>query len=359
MAQDAADSIPGSGRRRQPAITVIAVVAVMFAIYFAKPVLVPICIAWLAKVALTPIVRRLNRVGVSTGIGSALVLLTLSGAATLAVYELADPALKWVTTLPEELPSIERKLASLRGPLDKVTEMTEKVEKMANSDAEREAPVKVEVTGRETLFSRLFSGTWLLVVSAAMTLALLHFMLATDELLLAKVVEATPRFQDKKSVVAVVRAIETDVGRYLLAVSAINAVLGATVGLAMAALGMPNPALWGVLAGLLNFVPYVGTTVGICVVAAVALLSFDTVGAILAPPLAYFGINLVEELLVTPSVLGRRLALSPVALFVWLMLLSWMWGIPGALLAVPLLVVLKIVSDHVPPMAHLSTLISR
>jgi predicted PurR-regulated permease PerM len=343
--------------RGQPALTIISVVVVLFAIYVAKPVLVPICFAWLLKMALTPIVRRLGRVGIPVGVGAALVLLSLSAAGAFTVYKLANPTLKWVTALPEELPSIEAKLAGLREPLDRVTEATDKVEKMATAEPEREAPVKVDVAGHETLFSRLFAGAWLRAVSAFMTLVLLYFMLATDEVLLAKIVEATPRPRDKKAVVAVVRAVEMDVGRYLLTIGVTNLLLGGVVGLVMAVLGMPNPALWGVLACLLNFVPYVGGFVGITVIAAVALLSFDTIGAILAPPLAYLGINAVEGLLITPSVLGRRMAISPVALFVWLLLLSWLWGVAGALLAVPLLVVLKIVSDHVPPLAPLSTVI--
>jgi predicted PurR-regulated permease PerM len=291
------------------------------------------------------------------GVGAALVLLSLSATGAFAAYKLANPTLKWVTALPEELPTIEGKLAGLRAPLDRVTEATEKVEEMAAAEPEREVPMKVDVAGRETLFSRLFSGAWLRAVSALMTLVLLYFMLATDEVLLAKIVEVTPRLRDKKAVVAAVRAIEMDVGRYLLTMGVTNMVLGGVVGLVMAALGMPNPALWGVLACLLNFVPYVGGFVGIAVIAAVALLSFDTIGAILAPPLAYLVINAVEGLLITPSVLGRRLAISPVALFVWLLLLSWMWGVAGALLAVPLLVALKIVGDHVPPLAPLSAVI--
>lgn len=357
LAQNLDDAELRGDSHRRPTLTIITVVVVLFAIYVAKPVLVPICFAWLLKVALTPIVRRLSLVGIPMGLSAALVLLSLSAAGAITVYKLADPTLKWVIALPAELPSIERKLASLRQPLDQVTEATEKVEKMATAEPRLGAPMKVDVSGKETLFSRLLSGAWLRAVSALMTMVLLYFMLATDEALLAKVVEAAPRLKDKKSVVAVVRAIEMDVGRYLLTVSVINLVLGGVVGIVMAALGMPNPVLWGVLACLLNFVPYVGGFVGIAVIAAVALLSFDTIGAILMPPLAYLGINALEGVLITPSVLGRRLAISPVALFVWLLLLSWMWGVAGALLAVPLLVVLKIVSDHVPPLAPLSSVI--
>lgn len=361
-AQELTDSVI-RGRATPPGrffMAIVALLATFSAIYFAKPVLVPICFAWLLKVALAPIVRRLDRLGVPIGIGSAVVLAGLTAVLAYGIYELTGPAAKWVTQLPEELPEIERKIASLREPIEKVSEVTEKIEKIANNAEETtQKPVPVEVAGRQTLLGQLFSGAWMFVVSVVMTLVLLYFMLATDEVLLNKVVGATPRLQDKKAVVTTVRAIEIDVGRYLMIVMTINVGLGLAVGGVLWLLGMPNPALWGVLAGLLNFVPYIGPTVGIVVVAAVALLTFDTLGEIALPPLAYFLLNALEGLLLTPLIVGRRLAISPVALFIWLLLISWMWGIPGALLAVPLLVAIKIASEHIPLLAPLDAVVSR
>lgn len=359
LAQQVADSVQRVVLVRRPATTIVAVLVVLAAVYFARPVLIPICFAWLLKVALAPAVRRLRRVGVPIPLGSGLVLVAMTSAFVVAVYRLAEPAARWVQTLPAELPEIERKLISLRQPLDTVSDVTHSVEKIADSSPGIEVPVTVEVAGRQTLLGRLFSGAWLLLVGVALTLVLLFFLLATDEVLLGKLVEATPKLQDKKAVVGVVRSIETEVGRYLLTVSLLNASLGVCVGAAMALLGMPNPALWGALAAVLNFVPYVGAVVGVSVVAAVALITFDSLGDIVAPPLVYLALNSLEGLLVTPMVLGRRLAISPVALFVWLLFASWMWGLPGALLAVPMLVVIKITSDEVSALAPLSSLIGK
>lgn len=115
----------------------------------------------------------------------------------------------------------------------------------------------------------------------------------------------------------------------------------------MAALDMPNPVLWGVMAGLLNFVPYLGAIVGTGVVALVAVLTFDDVGRVLIPPVSYLALTSLEGQFITPTILGRRLRLNPVVIFVWLVFWGWIWGVPGALVAVPMLAAFKIVCDRV------------
>ena len=180
------------------------------------------------------------------------------------------------------------------------------------------------------------------------TLVLLYFMLATGDAFLTKVVEVIPRLSDAKAAVATARAIEQRIALYLSTVLAINAVLGLLVGLACWFFGMPNPILWGVLATVFNFVSYVGALCGIIVVGVVGLTTFPDLLHGVAPALTYAVLTAIEGLIVTPVIVGRMLTLSPVFLFVWLLLMSWLWGIPGALLAVPLLAAGKIICDHIP-----------
>ena len=125
----------------------------------------------------------------------------------------------------------------------------------------------------------------------------------------------------------------------------------------MALLGVPNAALWGVFAGLTNFVPYVGGLAMAFVLAGVGVLSFDGAWRMFLPAGVFVLLNVVEANFVTPFVMGRRLTLNPVVVFVWVLLWSWLWGVPGGLIAVPLLAVLKIVCQHVPPLAPLARLI--
>ena len=112
-------------------------------------------------------------------------------------------------------------------------------------------------------------------------------------------------------------------------------------------LGLPNPPLWGVMAGLLHFIPFLGSLIGISIVTMVAAGTLDSLAMIVLVPAIYLGLNLIQEYLIVPIILGRRLLLNPVAVFLWLIFWGWLWGVPGVLMAVPLLAVLKIVCDHV------------
>ncbi len=147
------------------------------------------------------------------------------------------------------------------------------------------------------------------------------------------------------------RQIQKDISLYLLTVTMINAGLGVAVGTAMYGLGMPNPILWGVMAGCFNFIPYLGAIASAIVLTLVASVTFDQLGHILLVPVVFIVLNELEGMIVTPAVVGKRLSLNPVAIFIWLLLWGWLWGIPGTLLAVPLLAVIKIICDNITALA--------
>jgi predicted PurR-regulated permease PerM len=119
-------------------------------------------------------------------------------------------------------------------------------------------------------------------------------------------------------------------------------------------LGLPNPILWGVLAGLLHFIPFLGAMIGISIVTMVALVTLDGIGTIALVPISYLALNLLEEYIVVPLVIGRRLMLNTVVIFLWLIFWGWLWGVPGALIAVPLLAILKIICEHVESLSPLA-----
>jgi predicted PurR-regulated permease PerM len=215
-------------------------------------------------------------------------------------------------------------------------------------------PREAVVVDRPKLSDVLFAQTQEFVVGLLMTGVLLFFLLSAPDSFLEKLVSLAPRLQDKKRVVAAVREVESEVSRYLIAISAINAVFGLAVGAALYGIGVPNAALWGVLAMLTNFVPYVGALAMAIVLTAVGVLSFEAPSQMFLPMGVFVGLNVVEANLVTPMLVGRTLTLSPVVVFVWVLLWSWLWGIPGGLIAVPLLATTKIVLQHIPPVAPLA-----
>jgi len=190
------------------------------------------------------------------------------------------------------------------------------------------------------------------------TLLLAPFLLASIETLKLKLIRLFPQLSDKKRSLRVLADIEQRVSRYLVTVTFINAGVGICVGTAMWLLGMPNPLLWGVGAALLNFVPYLGSATGIALAAAVSLTIHNDWLSAVTPPLAYASISSVEGTLVTPLTVGRRLRLSIVAILLSLGLTTWMWGIVGTLIGVPLLVVVKAFCDEIPGLAKVGMFIS-
>jgi predicted PurR-regulated permease PerM len=167
-----------------------------------------------------------------------------------------------------------------------------------------------------------------------------------------------PTFRDKKRALTIAYDVEKDVSRYLFTISLINIAFGIYVGIAMTFVGMPNPILWAVAAFLLNYIPYIGALAGIVMVCLVGLMSFDSLVYSLIAPLLYLFGSIMEGQFITPVFLGRRLELNSVAIFIFIALWSWLWGIVGAIIAVPLLVSIKVFCDHFEGLAPLGEFLS-
>lgn len=172
-------------------------------------------------------------------------------------------------------------------------------------------------------------------------IVLLYFLLATGELLRDRIIRSARRLTDKEKARRILRSIEREISTYLFSISFINAGLGLCIGVSLWAIGLPNAALWGVAAALLNFIPYAGAVAGMALTTLIALIAFDDLGRILAVPAIYFLWNLIESQFVTPSVLGRRHTLNAAVVFLSIVFWGWMWGVIGAVLAVPILVIMN------------------
>jgi predicted PurR-regulated permease PerM len=185
-------------------------------------------------------------------------------------------------------------------------------------------------------------GILILVVEV---FVLLYFFLAAGDILTLKLVQVLPRLQDKKKAVEILRETEHGISQYLVSITLVNLFEGTAIGLGLFLLGMPNPLLWGVLAFFANYIPYVGALIAGTVVTIVALVSFDSASRALMAPAIYFGVNFADNF-IAPYVMGRRLVLNPLIVFLAVMFWGWIWGIVGVILAVPITMVLKIIGDH-------------
>ena len=333
------------------------VIACLAVLDVASGFFIPIILAHLLDRLFSPIVRSGARVGIPSPLGAAIVVVAFLGILGGGVYSLAGPATEWIESAPQKMRVAEYKLRGLTEPLEKVRQAAEEVDQATSTQDEGQQTIQVQ--DGDSVGSILLSQTREFISGLLITVFLLYFLLASGDLLLRKIVRMLPLFRHRKKAVRIIRSIERDLSHYLGMVFLINVGLGIAVGGAMYLIGMPNPMLWGALAGLLNFVPYLGPAVNIAVVGLVALVSFESVGYALLAPLAYLVLNGIEASLVTPMVMGWRLRLNPVVVFIALTFWTWIWGIPGALLAVPILATVKIACDRVELLQPVGVLLGK
>lgn len=337
----------------------VLVLGLFYTLYFAKALILPVVLGILLSFVLAPMVDGLERIKIPRALGAAIVLLGLLGGSAYGVYRLAGPAGEWIEQAPRNLREVQQKLGRLRKPVEEVERATEEVEKLAQGRT-TEADGTPEVEVREPGFGEtLVAQTRQFLATGALVLVLLYFLLTSGDTFSRKLAKVLPTFREKRRAISVLKEVRSEISTYLLTLSMINLGLGTAVWAAMSLLEMPNPVLWGTMAGLLNFVPYLGPLVGIIVVGIVSLSTFEGLGVALLPPAAYWLLNTLEGSLVTPMVMGRSLALNPVAVFLGLLFWGWIWGIPGALMAVPLVAILRIVSDHYRPLTPLAEFLAR
>jgi predicted PurR-regulated permease PerM len=322
--------------------------ASLYTLYFARAFFLPIVLAILLSFLLSPVVRGLNKLRIPNSLGAALVVFGLLGSLGCGIYELSGPAYEWAQQAPRQFRRLERKLAEFKKPVQTMSKATQQVEKITQVGAEQ-APRRVEVQ-TETLGERMFSQATELVAGGTVMFILLFFLLASGDLFLRKLISVLPTLKDKKRAVDIARQIQQDVSTYLSTITVINVALGLAVWGLMAWMKVPNPLLWGVVATVTNYIPYLGAILMIVILAMVGFLSFDNLTQSLMVPGVFVGLNLLESYLVTPMVLGHRLTLNPVVIFLGLTFWGWLWGITGALLAVPIMVVLKIICDRSEPL---------
>jgi predicted PurR-regulated permease PerM len=350
-ATDEGESVGMLGRSadvRHVSLVLLTLLAVLYTLHFAAPFLLPIVLAILLNLLLSPIVRLLrNHLRIPDALGAGIVIVVLLGVLGIGAFRLAPAASAWAARAPESLATLQRRIQPLRRPMEKVTEAAEKVEQA--TDIDTKTP-EVEIKG-PSLTKQVFGGTTALLSTGMVVIFLSYFLLASGELFLQKLVAVLPQLKDKKTAVRIVRETEAQVSVYLVVTTLINIGVGVATGAALALLGMPNAVLWGVIATVLNFVPYIGGLVNTVILALAAFLTFEDTSQALMVPVVFTVINILEGNLITPWILGRRMRLNTVAVFVGLVFWWYLWGIPGAILAVPIMVTIKIASDHIDALA--------
>ena len=340
---------------------ILIVLGAIAFLYVARPVILPVVLACVAGMALKPVIRWLSYVRVPPALSAVVVLAALVAGITFGFIELGRPALTWMNDAPRHMTELRQRIQRILPRFKHISLAAAAVSDLGATEKEKMEAQEIAPTvqikdSRGTSSVLNWTGTFL--VGLGETLVLIYLLLASGDLFLQKLVRVMPTWRDKKRAVEISHEIQQNISNYLFSVSLINLALGAVVSGGLYFMGVPNPLMWGMLAAVLNFVPYFGPVAGVLLLATVGILTFDTLWLGLLPAASYLVLHLLEANLFTPIVLGRRLTLNPVVVFVSLIFWTWLWGVPGALLSVPILVTIKIICDRVPSLSAVSELVA-
>lgn len=327
------------------------ILAALAGAYWASEIVLPLVLAFILKLLLQPAVRALEQVYLTRTLASLLLILVIFGTIVGLTVALSMPASNWAAKLPQGVSRLEERLAFLRGPI-------ETLQRFLEPDRFREGgPLSSAASGTEAstlakaMLTKVFAGTQVFATGFFLTLLFLFFLLVHGDTFLRRVVEILPRFGDKRQAVEISRKIESDISAYLITITFMNAAVGVATAIVMWSTGLGDPVLWGTVAFLLNYVPILGPTVGVILFLLAGLLTMDTLWQALLPAFLYLGIHLAEGEMITPTLLAERFTVNPVLVVVSLIFWFWMWGAPGAIIAVPMLAIAKIICDRVQSLA--------
>lgn len=332
---------PGQRPRASLAMLVLAVLAVGYTLWAAQGVILPVLLAMFFALVGNPVIRALRRLHLPRFLAALLVLsVGIAGTAMLGKQLLA-PAVDWMQEAPRQMRQLGRELGRLAEPVRQANRAAEDIARQASGEGD--GGVEVVRTQVDDPYAALATAPRVAGGILAVVLLTFFFMVFGEDLQ-KRAIALLPTRQRQRVTVEIMQSIERDLSRYVFTITLIN--LG--VGVLLAAilhwglgLDLPEALLWGTIATLLNFAPYVGPAIGVTAMLLMGFVTWDGVGPALLPAAIYLGLHTLEGQLVTPLVLGQRMQLSPLVLILALLVFGWLWGIVGLLLAVPLLVCVK------------------
>jgi predicted PurR-regulated permease PerM len=327
------------------AVWLVALMGVGAVLYFAQDVFIPVAVALFLAILLTPAVDRLQRWHMKRAFAVVIVLFTVFAAGAVAVNSVWAPAVDWLSRAPQAIRKIDPRLQPLREMFARVDQLSQRAGELTQGGPA--VTVKPAIVAPAANHSTAISITrsllqWLTVIPLTL------FFLFGGPPLLARMGASLSGSAASVRTLRLTEAIRVEVGRYFGTVALINLGLGIATALTMYALGMPNAILWGVLAGTFNFIPYLGPIATFFILAGAAIIAFDNTGHALAVPGAFLALHLIEGQLVQPLTVGRRLEVNALVVLLAVWFGYGFWGIPGMLLATPVLVAIKVAARCKP-----------
>ncbi len=328
-------------------VTGIFILLLIQGLIFASQFLIPVTTAILGYFILNAPRRALERIGIPAPVSAALFTISIGAALFLGILALSEPVYEFVTDIPG---LFEDLMSTLKGPgglLEPLTQAADASGRVLEATGEQ-PPMQVEVVDNVGLATSVVSVAPALLGQIVFAISLLFFLVASGDMFIQKAVKVSDRFQEKKNTVTMIRTIEARLGNYLGAITLINAVLGVVIGAGMWWWEMPSPWLIGIMAALLNFVPFVGAVVGAVISALIAYVSFLDPWMALGVFGTYYALTALEGQFITPALVGQRLRLNVTMVFLSVAFFAWIWSVMGMVVAVPALIVVKVICDSVP-----------
>jgi predicted PurR-regulated permease PerM len=342
-APDGAAPSPQYLVRASRALAVLAALAVAAMLYFGHEVFIPVALALLFAMVLSNAVEGLHRWGLPRVVSALLMLLILITGVGAATDFLMEPAQQWLASAPRTIQVVERKIRPIERWMHRIEGLTHRAE-MGSQHGPIPPPgpaPAATLSGSDVLTA---TGATLAEVVTIVILAV--FLLSGGPPMLARMAASLGSDLQAVHALRVIDAIRRELGRYYGTIALINLGLGAATAVSMLLLGVPNPYLWGAVAAVLNFIPYVGSATTLVLLAVVALVSFDDLGHVFGVIGSYLGLATLEGQVVQPLLVGRRLDLNPIIVFLAVWFGGWFWGVAGIVIAVPGLVALKVAATH-------------
>lgn len=344
-------------------IKCLLALAILYTLYFAQTLILLILFTALIALLLSPWVSLLKRLYIPRALSAVILLTLLVMPFSFLVVELAEPIQKWAKLVPKLSVHLTEQIDLLSEEF-KTHENNENVKSASQQDdkgfdlfawfrsdePEQKTPEATNNVVAEQLKQsgvgvaiNMLSATPMILAQILSCFILILFLLIFSPPLFDAFIQSLPNIENKNKAVRMVHAIQKELSRYIVIVSTINIALGLSTAAALHFIGMEDALLWGVLVGLLNFMPYLGAAIGSVILIIASAVQYGVGLGLLVPVSIYLTLNLIESQFITPTVLGHQMKINPLVIILWLLICAWLWGIIGVLLSVPLLVCIKLI----------------
>ena len=337
----------------------IAVGLSVTALALGREFFIPIALAMCFQALLSPLVRGLGRLRIPAPAGAAIVVLGALAVLVVGGWALSGPASEWVDKAPSNIATARRKLREIGRPLDRLTAAAEGTAPEARNAPPPPAPPAqaAPAPAVQSLFAQLLGRATTVVAGLLEVIVLVYLMLAAGNMLFRKLVTLFPGPDELRTATDILNRTESIVANYLTITALINVGQGIAVGLAMWAIGMPDPFIWGIVTFVLEFIPYLGGVIIVGLLLIDGFSVFPGLGQVLLAPAIYLVISTLQNNVVSPYAYGNRLKLSPLAVMIFVLFWWFIWGIPGVFLAIPIAATLKVLGDQLPNLKPLGELL--